>query len=74
MAEEKGSTYECDEDTKADGASESIVSKVSNYFFGSPTFSNKLEDWVKANAAAIDLSVEEFQLNYTDLYNEFKDL
>lgn len=73
-AGEKDDAYDCCNDTKASSASESIVSKVSTYFFGDPTFSNKLEDWVKANAAAIDLSAEEFQLKYTDLYNEFKAL
>mmetsp|Transcript_10657 Transcript_10657/g.27113 ORF Transcript_10657/g.27113 Transcript_10657/m.27113 type:complete len:134 (-) Transcript_10657:24-425(-) len=57
-----------------DAKGESIVSRVSTYFFRDATFSHRLEAWVESKASEIDLEQEELRLGYTDLYDEFKSL
>ena len=56
--------------------SESIVTKVSKYFFDDPTFAGTFERWVEDKAPLIDLSLDEdeYQLKYTEIYEEFKEL
>jgi len=52
---------------------ESIVTKVSRYFFSERSFAGTLERWVERNAENIDLDAsDEFQLKYTELHQEFK--
>lgn len=66
--EEKGtaSSKEC----------ESIVTKVRQYFFDDPSFAQTFERWVEDKAPLIDLSLDEdeYQLKYTEIYEEFKEL
>uniref|UniRef100_A0A7S3NL56 Cilia- and flagella-associated protein 36 n=1 Tax=Aureoumbra lagunensis TaxID=44058 RepID=A0A7S3NL56_9STRA len=54
---------------------ESIVTKVSRYFFSERSFAGTLERWVERNAENIDLDAsDEFQLKYTELHQEFKNI
>ncbi len=63
------------EDSK-DAKEDSIVAKVGRYFFEDSSFSQTFEAWVAKNAPRIDpsLSDDEYPLEYTTLYEEFKKL
>lgn len=55
---------------------ESIITKVSKYFFDDPSFAGTFERWVEDKAPLIDLSLDEdeYQLKYTEIYEAFKEL
>ena len=63
------------EDSK-DAKEDSIVAKVGRYFFEDSSFSQTFEEWVSKNAPRIDPSLQddEYPLEYTTLYEEFKKL
>merc|ERR1712224_252169 len=63
------------EDAK-DAKEDSILAKVGRYFFEDSSFSQTFEAWVSKNAPRIDpaLSDDEYPLEYTTLYEEFKKL
>ena len=63
------------EDAK-DAKEDSIVAKVGRYFFEDSSFSQTFEQWVSKNAPRIDPSLrdDEYPLEYTTLYEEFKKL
>jgi len=56
--------------------SEGIVAKVGRYFFEDPSFAQSFEAWVAEHAPRIDPSLndDEYPLEYTALYEEFKKL
>ena len=70
--EAKTSEREDGKDAKED----SIVAKVGRYFFEDSSFSQTFEAWVSKHAPRIDpsLSDDEYPLEYTTLYEEFKKL
>ena len=53
--------------------SESIVTKVSKYFFDDPAFAGTFERWVEGKAPLIDLSLDEdeYQLKYIGQFYEY---
>ena len=59
-----------------DAKEDSIVAKVGRYFFEDSSFSQTFEAWVSKNAPRIDPSLndDEYPLEYTTLYEEFKKL
>ena len=63
------------EDAK-DAKEDSIVAKVGRYFFEDSSFSQTFEEWVAKHAPRIDPSLQddEYPLEYTTLYEEFKKL
>ena len=65
-----------DRDESKDAKEDSIVAKVGRYFFEDSSFSQTFEQWVSKNAPRIDpsLSDDEYPLEYTTLYEEFKKL
>ena len=65
-----------DRDESKDAKEDSIVAKVGRYFFEDSSFSQTFEAWVSKNAPRIDptLNDDEYPLEYTALYEEFKKL
>ena len=52
----------------------SLIGKVQEYFFGSEILANTFEDFVKERSDIIDLKTEEYKLEYTAVFNEYKAL
>ena len=65
-----------DREESKDAKDDSIVAKVGRYFFEDSSFSQTFEAWVSKNAPRIDPSLndDEYPLEYTTLYEEFKKL
>ena len=65
-----------DREDGKDAKEDSIVAKVGRYFFEDSSFSQTFEQWVSKNAPRIDPSLndDEYPLEYTALYEEFKKL
>ena len=65
-----------DREESKDAKEDSIVAKVGRYFFEDSSFSQTFEAWVSKNAPRIDptLNDDEYPLEYTTLYEEFKKL
>ena len=52
----------------------SLIGKVQDYFFGSEMLANTFENFVKERSDVIDLKTEEYKLEYTAVFNEYKAL
>ena len=52
----------------------SLIGKVQDHFFGSEILANTFEDFVKERSDIIDLKTEEYKLEYTEVFDEFKSL
>ena len=63
-------------DEKGSSSKESIVTKLSQYFFDDESFAGRFERWVEDKAPVIDLALDEdeYSLRYTEIYEEFKAL
>mmetsp|Transcript_28418 Transcript_28418/g.28725 ORF Transcript_28418/g.28725 Transcript_28418/m.28725 type:complete len:158 (-) Transcript_28418:211-684(-) len=51
-----------------------LINKVQRYFYEDDSFSNTCEQFVNKRCNVIDLDNEEYQLEYTTVYNEFREL
>lgn len=51
-----------------------LVNKIQEFFFGNEVLAKTFEDFVRDKSAIIDLSSEEYRLEYTEAYNEYKNL
>ena len=50
-----------------------MAERVAQYFFGDARFADPLEQWVERHAGEVR-DDDEFELSYTDLYEDFKSL
>jgi hypothetical protein len=53
---------------------EELIAKVQDYFFGNDDLAKLFEKFVKDRAHVIDLDNEEYKLEYTTIYEEYKEL
>mmetsp|Transcript_825 Transcript_825/g.1404 ORF Transcript_825/g.1404 Transcript_825/m.1404 type:complete len:180 (+) Transcript_825:19-558(+) len=51
-----------------------LVNRIQEFFFGNEALAKTFEDFVRDRSAIIDLSSEEYRLEYTAAYNEYKNL
>lgn len=51
-----------------------LVEKVQEFFFTNETFATSFERFVEDRSHIVDLDSEEYKLEYTECYNDFKDL
>ena len=51
-----------------------LLDRVQQYFYGDDEFTKIFEDFVDRKCGIIDLLSEEYKLEYTEVYDEFKDL
>ena len=71
-AEEKNGNYsDAKEETMSD---EEMISKVQEFFFADDSLTRSFEAFVKEKAGIIDAESNEYKLEYTLLYNEFKSI
>lgn len=53
---------------------EEILARLQQFFFEDPNFGSSLESFVRDNCSIVDLSTEEFQLQYTAVFEDYKRL
>jgi hypothetical protein len=52
----------------------SLIEKVQDYFFGSDTLAKTFEDFIQKRCHIVDLDDEEYKLEYTKVFEEYKTL
>jgi hypothetical protein len=55
-------------------SSDELITKVQKYFYEDPAFAKTFEDFVSNECEIIDLETEEYKLEYTTVYNKYKNL
>lgn len=58
----------------SDTEKEELITKVQEYFFQDESLSQKFEDFVNKSCYIINLNTEEYMLEYTEKYEEYKAL
>lgn len=66
------SSYENEEKNSEQLTNNEILEKVQNYFYTDDDLLRIFETYVKENCHYINLDSEEYDLKYTELYNEYK--
>lgn len=51
-----------------------LIDRVQKYFYEDPSFAKTFEDFVLNESNIVDLSSEEYKLEYTAVYNKYKNL
>ena len=62
-------------DSKATPLSgDEVLEKVSKYFYEDETLAKIFEDFIDSKAGVVDLNSPEYKLEYTDAYEQYKEL
>ena len=75
MSESKSEEAKVDPDSKETPLSgDEVLEKVSKYFYEDDTLAKTFEEFIDSKADIVDLDSPEYKLEYTDAYEQYKEL
>lgn len=75
MSESKSDESKVEADAKATPLTgDQVCEKVSKYFYEDETLAKTFEDFIDSKAELVDLDSPEYKLEYTEVYDQYKEL